>query len=436
MPYGFGRTRSGRVYQMPPSPRIGGRGITGGGLDYRQATRLVYPAIAATLGQMAYSRIGSYFNSARSSSSAAGQLPVGSSATKTMRKRKRNQGAGSMMLSKSAGRLTTRRGRSKKDRLYANGGDSHTFEKNGTIDRLDLVIIGHHTSPTVQVRSILGKQLVHQLFRKANVPFTAWTDLLPVGILFNIGYKEPGQGLAFLGFTTVAGNTYQTLVDWFINPARPWNEITSVEVTLAQLQPPTVYLRDAPSATFINLIQMQVHLNIKSNMKIQNRSINSAGNDQVDDVDNCPVHGKSFLFNGNVIRSNMYTLGPLASASEVDGFITSTFVDEPPPMSSFNNAVKQGKIKLDPGEIKTSSLSITHKGKFPELYRKFSQQVDVLATDDNINRFGKMRVFAVEKMINTSPALNISVAYEIDTKLTVHSSLRNSWPTLNTLQKI
>lgn len=176
----------------------------------------------------------------------------------------------------------------------------------------------------------------------------------------------------------------------------------------------------------------------KSTMKIQNRTINSAGNDEVDDVDNVPLYGKSYEGNGNYFkyRVNQDTDGNdfwISVATNIDqnvGIIevpstvttgrTGHPLAEPPKPSQLMNVNRSGKAHLDPGEIKTSVLYHRITMNLNTFLRKaFIFSEGTLFTIRKDIKLGNYRIFAFEKMLKVAPeteTTQMKLAYEVDQK--------------------
>ena len=178
----------------------------------------------------------------------------------------------------------------------------------------------------------------------------------------------------------------------------------------------------------IDLQEAKVDLYTKSTMKVQNRTINSSGNVEADDVDNVPLYGKTYMGTGNYFRTQNSTL-----ACDVFGTAVSNgnilvvkchatnypALREPLSKGLISHCSKVGKIHLDPSEIKTSSLVYRLRIK---LNTMMQQLIQVGAEITNIAscKYGKYHFVHVEKMIQAvgvSDVNAINIAYEVDSKV-------------------
>lgn len=195
----------------------------------------------------------------------------------------------------------------------------------------------------------------------------------------------------------------------------------------------------------VDLTKARIQLYNKSALKIQNRTINSAGNDESEDVDNVPLYGKSYEGYGNyayfkhgrdTFKSlNMSNLQVNSPVDPIFGagyhkypvgtykFYGSTGTPggldalvEPPVQSQFSHVAKIGKAHLDPAEIKSSVLEHSTSSNLNVMIKKIVQVNNANALDVPI---GKYRFFIMEKMIQavTTTEVNaIKLAYEVDSK--------------------
>lgn len=189
----------------------------------------------------------------------------------------------------------------------------------------------------------------------------------------------------------------------------------------------------------LDLTRARIHFHVKQSLKIQNRTINTSGNIEADDIDNVPLYGRSYEGPGNgavyypmvdtyltagasgqqpiTASTNTALIGPNANATT---FATlSSMFKEPPLPSQLTKVSKAGKLHLDPGQIKTSVITLTKSYGFQKLVQDMYAGSTTPATTQERAFRGNYRVFAVEKMIQnvaTSDINQIRLAYELDAK--------------------
>lgn len=160
----------------------------------------------------------------------------------------------------------------------------------------------------------------------------------------------------------------------------------------------------------LQLTQVKFKFNTASILKIQNRTINSTGNNEADDVDNVPIQGMFYDYKTNGTQFNDYTTGAgtsVLTTSADTGLLPNVAVTttgtsmykELPILKQFLGCRKAGKAHLDPGEIKTSVLTDAFTYSFPVLMKILFEK----GAAGNIHtqyHIGKTRAFGFEKMIN------------------------------------
>lgn len=196
----------------------------------------------------------------------------------------------------------------------------------------------------------------------------------------------------------------------------------------------------------VNLRECMVEFSAKSSLKVQNRTINTVGNDEANDVDNVPIQGFVYHCKGNnlfnktnrrilqgvstgdllsndIILFDHHTRAQPSSSPEGEWIQTdpnqSAFskVSEPPKPYEIQNCKKSHKIRINPGGIKTSVL--TQKFKLPLQY-----VIQLLCDDAQVDapfqkydpRKGLCRVMHLEKVIGstlTSVAISAEVQYDL-----------------------
>jgi len=87
---------------------------------------------------------------------------------------------------------------------------------------------------------------------------------------------------------------------------------------------------------------------------------------------------------------------------------------------------KSGKVRIEPGQIKTSVLKYAKRISFRELQRELNKSDDIFYvgnishTSKKQTRLGKYRLFGLEKMIDASSGFPMTIATE-------HNVRMNTW---------
>lgn len=176
----------------------------------------------------------------------------------------------------------------------------------------------------------------------------------------------------------------------------------------------------------------------KSALKMQNRTINSTGNDQADDVDNVPLYGRTYDGTGNYLQiEESYYFPNLTNEWNVAHFggTANSTLAEPPQLSVVQRAKRSGKLHLDPAEIKTSVLEAGYKLNLNQLFKIISRGDN--SNTQNILNIGKFRMFSLEKMlqaVGTTTVNGIQLFYEADLKSGCIATCPQKIPTTMTVR--
>jgi len=172
----------------------------------------------------------------------------------------------------------------------------------------------------------------------------------------------------------------------------------------------------------------------KSELKIQNRTKATGGSEDAENVNNNPLQGRTYIFKGvPKPKANGYIVG--GANSGTFGFERLLFNNaisvfggnsggmdpnfkEPPSPKLFWNCFKAGKIRLDPGQIKSFIVTERHSGNILKLLKKFRLQLDAGGLVTTYSAF-KTQMVALEDVINANAAETISVQYELERTLGV-----------------
>jgi len=255
----------------------------------------------------------------------------------------------------------------------------------------------------------------------------------------DVGYiRFPGDTQQVISYTITSTITWQQFADWIAGYVFGLVNYTNPQVLLQKL-----VLHEKPIATTpavggkvllsLNLRGAKFDIYVKSALKIQNRTINSAGNDQADDVDNVPLYGKSYEGSGNWLQFNEMASIICPAYGDKTNTITSvhsgsTFYTEPGVKATLFHVNKVGKAHLDPGQLKTSLLVYRKKFTLNSLMKHFTRQntSDASTTLASHISIGKYRIFNLEKMIQavaTTDVNGIQIAYETDHKCGIAMSI-------------
>jgi len=357
--------------------------------------------------------------------------------------------------SRSAGFFRTRRKSRKPTGFIAAQGVTGTYETGGILTGNDCVILGHATCPTNLVMGMVWRAILKKLLQKMGIRMykvndTCVASTLPTGNIpgINVGdvfcfqyYQDDNiNALVETNYTIVLASTYDDIVATWLGLINT----NSQNLTPVALRYFPLNSKFAP--VLLSLEFGNIKLSIKSSLKIQNRSINTTGEDQADNVDNVPIYGKivgGFGTGTQMLFPNLSSVPGQMVASGITGVISKTVIDNDlrEPLSSFfyPKSKTEGKVHLDPGVIKTSLL--THSSGI-SLKSCFKKMCGTVTNQQSINPIGKYRFFAMEKMLDTFrvgdalPTAPILVAYEHNYNISVQFNPRHVWTTQPVYAKI
>jgi len=193
------------------------------------------------------------------------------------------------------------------------------------------------------------------------------------------------------------------------------------------------------SSGMIDLANASFVIFSKSTLKVQNRTVGSTGGDE-ESVDNVPLYGKAFYGKGSGTGAitNDQVPGVAASAffcQAINGTLakvpTEKWYQEIPQPSHFMNVLSTGKVHLDPGHIKTSTLDGKVSVPFSKLF-KLLFRTDSASNTHAKAYLGRFRMIMLEKMLTTvvSVASNsIKCAYEHNIRIGGYVKLKRSTET-------
>lgn len=354
------------------------------------------------------------------------------------RKQAQKQGTkGGAATSRSKGFFRTSKKALRKNQLegrISKLGVNYRLEAGTVITPLRCGYVGHSTMPYLLVNKQIWRAIIKYLMYQMNVIITNYeaaipTELLGTQIVFKFRFNPEEVVASDHIFTIVAGSTFESAAEDFH------------EFTLgrgSEFIYVSLFARDASSklVSQFRFTGSKIHVFVKSTLKIQNRSKNSAESNEADDVDNVPLYGKSYegMTNGLLFNPDLdgfqrhFTTGPSNGLFSLEvntndpNISDNWYMAEPPIPQHFVDIKKSGKVHLDPAELKTSVLTENFTTDLTKFIRNFYGQSKTV--DYAFGRQGHCRFYAFEKMlevntgsIQTPVAMNI--AFEHDYKIGV-----------------
>jgi len=342
-------------------------------------------------------------------------------------------------MSQSAGFLRTRRQgpkRKLKGSMSAKGIHG-TYEHSQLVDAATIAYVGHATTPRDIIFRSAWQAILKQLLIKIGYKMNSITDSVTsgsppftVGDVFRLEYYLDAQQTAIniTNATVIVGITWKQIADVFAS-------LVSGGSDYGQFLPVRLMFLPGSSSGYgaaqLNLQYGMLSFSCKSSLKLQNRTLTSLGNDESDDVDNSPLYGKTIGGKGTGVEMlfpNSSAPGQVVAQNN-NGIITKVSLDtdllEPLSGFFFPKSTQQGKIHLDPGQLKTSVLKYDRRISLAYLFKLFSY----VPGNPVIVPFGNYRFFQLERMIDISGSLNMKIAMEHNLEVNCVYQPKYNWTT-------
>jgi len=345
--------------------------------------------------------------------------------------------------------------KSRKTSLYALQGSSMRIESAGTISVDKCLYIGHGTGATSQILRVLCQAIIRKLAMKNGFKPTSIDDAVefgytaaspPIGLQYRYNQNMGTQAQGTITVTIANGGDQswadiaQTLKASIVATFSESDVSLIVhEITMTRYtnDTGTGEQRTANIAT-MDLRNCKFTMSALSVLKIQNRTRahteagleSAAAAQSVLNVENNPIDGKVFQKKGNGFMlknlddaTNSLTLtqdynSGLINGGDIDTVGISTnqlnILKRPPSRHAFIGKVIEGRVKLQPGEIKSSSVSYEKTMTVSNMFKALLGRMD-----NNQYRWFwpcNSKLFAFEKMMHTDDAEepDMSIGYEIN----------------------
>lgn len=357
--------------------------------------------------------------------------------TRTEEEKKRKR-VGSHSVGRYRGTFTKRRFPGKRgspskksENHYSRYGATDTLEVSGTITDPDCVYVGHSSFSTVRLFETCLVAMYRKLYIAAiGYDVSAIDEILPYkngnsdGHTIHVYFRDPNGVMQTIFQAVPQGTSLKGLSSPSFTFSKCfWTACLEKRVITR------VYIVDNDTnltRATLDVTRLKFDYQFKSELKIQNVTIPQTNSNEADDVDNVPLVGRSYEFNNWSPRTNgqnVYPASPnsptdwISMVNEYEGVTLvraaqlPTAMKEPPPSSIFTNCKKSGKVRLQPGDIKSDWLigGGTISFENMNLALEFSNSIPVV---NRRVRIGKNAMIAVEKLIGLAGTLPIKINYE------------------------
>lgn len=332
------------------------------------------------------------------------------------------------------GRMKLRPVRNTRARKIGHKGLMFQKKTGGTTDTQEQLFIGHSTCAVDVMQSHVWRTLFKEVMTRAQVDITDTTVAMPEltasCVLIMYYQRAPGDTLHEEHFDFLGNDKIEDLVAWAAGGARPWNFSTTDETQQIVFHA-VRYISDAadsPSvACYLPLKGARVSWCVSSELKMQNRTIDRTGENEITDIDNVPLYAEGFGGSGT---GAVYNLKPTLTGS-VPVFIAdgrdalialAPGVDYKAPKfipdaSQFDGVSRAGKFDILPGQIRNSKLS--YNGSM--LFNKFFNVTNpngIVSDHFMYKKLGKFVFFGIQKKLHYAASdTNIQCVYELEYKM-------------------
>jgi len=319
---------------------------------------------------------------------------------------------------------------------YQKKGSVYIIENYGSVSDPDLVYVGHSTWNSGCLIIAVGTALLRKLFR-VGCKFDTHTIYEELPLLTTVPDSGPNafvicyetrdsDGTQVRKFHNIPNDSsLESLLnlnqDGFVLYNNLYDAITTANPN--NLEKVYLYQRE-PGATLRLLYQMDMSSEVlsvamSSHMVIQNRTKASGdGSASTTQVDVQPLKGPIFEFSVGVPKLKNDTPIQLNQADNQGlilvragqfGGTDTTSYKEPPVKKAFQNVVKTGYTRLNPGALKSMTCGVDCRGYFGNVLHKLRYAPDGTQTK---RCYGKSQMACFEEELNSGSANNITIQFE------------------------
>jgi len=175
------------------------------------------------------------------------------------------------------------------------------------------------------------------------------------------------------------------------------------------------------SRASISLKEALIHLDFRSHLKFQNRTVSSSGSTSTDIIDSNPLIGRQYFGRGTGTIHNVDTSSGQSQfiADRTSGTIlfdgsSVNTLKEPPPPKQLTNVSNTKGARMVPGEIQTSVLVLKRAMPLNTFLNYLKRQSNNTGADDQfLINLGNFRLFAFEKVMYDISEQDIDISFEL-----------------------
>lgn len=306
-------------------------------------------------------------------------------------------------------------------------GVQNSYETGGIMETANCGYIGHATHPSAIVRISFYRALIKMILMKVNKLNQEWSAIpKDVGatdrIVISYRVSHSPTDAVVIQFVDVAALTQEEIAQSFLTlfGGAP-SQINFREITYRPSN-------GSIGAATINLVNSVVHVTTQSQFKMQNRSTSDEFNDESDNVDNCPLIGRSYEGKGTGSQFIVDAAVTPFYCSISHGIIQRTGqaegLYEPPNPKLFSDLTGSKKHYMPPGRVQTSVLKDNYSISLNKFcYHMYDAAPNNAAPFFRVKPIGKFRFFGMEKQLqpnNPGVGNDVKIAFEHDLKFNIY----------------
>lgn len=326
--------------------------------------------------------------------------------------------------------LTSRKKKGIRD-YYQKNGVVFIREITGVVADPDLVGVGHISYDINTCCKVIACAILRKLIKKGfgldvetvdeELKLLSYTDSLGARLTFQ-KQKSNGDPISTdytlvdnqsLAALAVVSGLFQIIYD-MMTQTEP-ESLESIAISVQDTSTTIAYRTRAN----LNMKREVIELGVQSHCIIQNRTKTATGSSGTDQNDAQPLKGPCYEFKGvpqtkeQIVKllNTTYTSGVMLMRT---GALTSSdqlAYKEPPVAKAFNNVIKTGYCRINPGNLKDMAVGSRWRGYFKNI---ILNKLRVITKDGLVTQCpGNAQIVFLEEEMNSGSANNITVNYEI-----------------------
>jgi len=324
-------------------------------------------------------------------------------------------------------------------------------ERRGTLTDSQCIYFGYNAIALEQVNENVGRAIArHALFKAfgfnpsqmtQEINYSGVNGTNSLYLRFQWWEQDEGNttvngndntiGTIISTFDTTDNNSIVSVGDWIRDQL---NRFTNSDTTAWLMHTHTplrmtvsrVSGSDVRRLHEVDLSSMRVHYYARANLKIQNRTVHDAVDDDRNDVNNVPLQGRVYSFPSDIkpkhSNSKFSTGGNglflMAGAIENAGLNgQASLWSEPPQKFHFQNCKAAHNVTMQPGDIKSDTMTVAYNlplMKWLTMCNGHFATGGALLPTKKTGAPGRIHMVALEKAMSFGNA--ISAVYEVDVK--------------------